>query len=341
MIEAVHFRNFKVLRDSTLPLGWCTILVGPNGSGKSTVLNALAAASEPRSRRAAEFASLTESAKDEPVVKMVLDWGGPRRGVHTHIEWGKDEKECRQRNTFSGGVDGWPPEDVKGWLGRIRVFSLDARAVAKPSAVVSAPTLGTDGSGLAAVMDALRDDHPERFDALGAQLREWLPEFDRILFDRHDGPNKRGGTKSLSLGLAGSSQKLPAQDLSDGTLIVLALLTLACLPTPPSMVCLEEPDRGIHPRLLRCVQDAIYRLAHPESFGEDREPVQVIATTHSPSFLDLFRDHPEELVVANRVGDNVQFERVSEQPNIREILGDAALGEAWFSGILGGVPSQP
>jgi predicted ATPase len=135
--------------------------------------------------------------------------------------------------------------------------------------------------------------------------------------------------------------KIPAADLSQGTLIALAMLTLAHLPEPPSLIGLEEPDRGIHPRLLRRIQDALYRLCHPEGAGKDRAPVQVIATTHSPYFLDLFRDHPEEIVIANREGDNVRFEQLSEQPHIEEILGRSPLGDTWFSGILGGVPATP
>ena len=52
MIESIHFKNFKGLRDATLPLSRCTILVGPNGSGKSTVLQGLEAMS---GRRDYEF----------------------------------------------------------------------------------------------------------------------------------------------------------------------------------------------------------------------------------------------------------------------------------------------
>jgi ABC-type glutathione transport system ATPase component len=47
MIESIEFKNFKALRDTTLPLGPCTIIVGPNGSGKSTVLQALEAFRQP------------------------------------------------------------------------------------------------------------------------------------------------------------------------------------------------------------------------------------------------------------------------------------------------------
>ena len=112
------------------------------------------------------------------------------------------------------------------------------------------------------------------------------------------------------------------------------------LPDPPAIVGLEEPDRGIHPRLLRDVRDAMYRLAYPESVGEKRDPVQVIATTHSPYMLDLFRDHPEEIVIADKVEDNVRFQRLSDLPNIEEILRDSQLGDVWYTGILGGVPTD-
>ena len=49
MIELMQFRNFKVLRDTQLPLSRFTLIVGPNGSGKSTVMQALRAVSQPRS----------------------------------------------------------------------------------------------------------------------------------------------------------------------------------------------------------------------------------------------------------------------------------------------------
>jgi hypothetical protein len=67
----------------------------------------------------------------------------------------------------------------------------------------------------------------------------------------------------------------------------------------------------------------------------------VIATTHSPYFLDLFRNRPEEIVLANKRGPDVEFQRLSEQPHVQEVLGDAPLGEVWYTGILGGVPGAP
>jgi hypothetical protein len=87
------------------------------------------------------------------------------------------------------------------------------------------------------------------------------------------------------------------------------------------------------------VRDALYRLSYPRDFTEDREPVQVVATTHSPYLLDLYRDHPEEIVIAHKKGRDARFERLSDRKDLEEILGDVHLSEAWYSGILGGVPS--
>lgn len=122
-------------------------------------------------------------------------------------------------------------------------------------------------------------------------------------------------------------------------MIAIALLTIAYLPYPPSIICLEEPDHGLHPRLLRDVRDALYRLAYPDGSQEKRDPVQVIATTHNPYFLDLFRERPEEIVIAEKVGLEAKFSRLSDRKDLEEILGDAPLSEVWYSGVLGGVPA--
>jgi len=194
--------------------------------------------------------------------------------------------------------------------------------------------LQQDGSHLAGVLDRLRDQHPERWDKLNSELGKWFPEFDCILFD-----TPQTGHRAICLRMRACGQSIPASALSQGTLLALAMLTLAYLPDPPPVVAFEEPDRGIHPRLLRDVRDAMYRLAYPESVGEDRPPVQVIATTHSPYMLDLFKDHPEEIVIAQKFEDNVRFDRLSDLPHIEEILESAPLGEVWYSGILGGAPA--
>ncbi|MCI0419032.1 MAG: ATP-binding protein, partial [Acidobacteria bacterium] len=168
------------------------------------------------------------------------------------------------------------------------------------------------------------------------ELSRWLPEFDRFLFHV-----PADGQRGFMLRTRSGQYSIAAKDLSHGTLLALATMTLAYLPDPPSLLCLEEPDRGIHPRLLREIQDALYRLSYPENYGEKREAVQVLVTTHSPYLLDLYRDHPEQIVVSQKIGNEARFERLSDQPHIEEMLEGATLGEIWYSGILGGVPCEP
>jgi predicted ATPase len=217
----------------------------------------------------------------------------------------------------------------------MQTFTLNAPVIAQP-VPVSKNGLRSDGGGLAAVLDDLKDNHQERWNALLAEMREWLPEYDHIHFNK-----PQEGQKEIVLRTKTGRHEIPAKELSQGTLVALALLTLAYLPEPPSVVGLEEIDRGLHPRLLRHLQDALYRLSYPESCGEKRPPIQVIATTHSPYLLDLYRDHPEEVVLAQKKGLEVEMQRLSDIEHFQEILGDAPLSEVWYSGILGGVSVKP
>jgi len=327
MIESVQFRNFRILQDTTLPLGLLTLIVGANGSGKSTAMQALHAVACPRKWKLQQIVTAGLQPLETATVEVILHWGKPHEWVTTTAHW--DYGAAR--------VTGGPEiQDVHAQLTKLRIYTFDAAAITAPVHLEHKIELREDGGHLAGVLDRLRDEEPERFEALNEELGRWLPEFDHILFDTPD-----SGRRAFLLRTRKGHHKIPANDLSHGILFALTVLTLTYLPAPPPIICLEEPDRGIHPRLLRRIQDALYRLSYPENFGETRQPVQILATTHSPYFLDLFKDHPEEIVIAHKVGQEARFERLSDQPAIAEILGDAPLGEIWYSGILGGVPVEP
>ncbi len=325
MIESIQFRNFRALREAMLPLGRFTLIVGPNGSGKSTVLKALEIAAAPDGLGFEQVVTADQRQDGSTKVEVEFFFDQPLKGIRLILQWSFGGAGS---HAFSGIV-------FQDWanLKRIRVYALDANAIAAPNQLFPDAELQRNGGNLAAVLDRLRDRSPERFESLNVALGNWLPEFDRILFET---PSQ--GERAFALRTRSGKHKIAATDLSQGTLLALAMMTLAYLPDPPPLVCLEEPDRGIHPRLLRDVQDALYRLSYPENYGEDRAPVQVIATTHSPYFLDLFRDHPEEVVIAEKTGQGTKFVRLSDLPEVDEILRDSHLGEAWYTGILGGVP---
>jgi predicted ATPase len=251
--------------------------------------------------------------------------------------WRRDEPntEARILDNFTPANNSASVKLAKNLLSGIRVFQLNPQEIARQVPLQPNAELDRHGFGLAGVLDHLRDQHPEKFEILNRELASWLPEFDRILFEVPS-----DGARAFSLRLRHEKVAIPAKSLSDGTITAVALLTLAHLPNPPTFIGLEEPDQGIHPRLLRHVQDAIYRLAYPEYADEEREPVQVIVTTHSPYFLDLFKDSPEEIVTMDKDDAGVRFNRLADRPSLNDILPEGALGELWYSGLLGGVPAQ-
>jgi predicted ATPase len=322
MLESVRFTNFKALRKAVLHLRPFTLLVGPNGSGKTTALQGVCLLRP--DTQIQPFQVRFAGAGDADPVGVVAELDSPAgRCILERLGVGFNWRV--RSNTDS----------VHRFALGIRYFSLHPEAMAAPVQLVPGLELQTDGRGLAGVLDRLRDEAPERFEALNQELARWLPEFDRVLFT-----TPSSGYREIRLRTRVGRHVIAAHDLSQGTLLALAMLALAYSPNPPSVVCIEEPDRGIHPRLLRDVRDALYRLAYPDRYGEDRSPVQVLATTHSPYFLDLYRDRPEEIVIAEKQGLEVRFTRLSDRPDIEDLLRDAHLGDIWYSGILGGVPSE-
>lgn len=327
MFSSIRYLNFKVLRDATLPLGPFTLLVGPNGSGKSTALQALQLAAS-RSGFSYDRVQTLWSKEAPQVVIAFADES--EDGARYRVVLNSDG---RIAVTYPAGSD---PNRINALLGSTKFFSFDPVVLATVSGIQPSAQLGPNGQELVAVVDRLRDQDPERFEKLNVDLSRWLPEFDRILFD-NPAPNNR----ELLLRVAESKRGIRASELSHGTLFALALLTLANLNALPSFVSIEEPDRGVHPRMLRRVQDALYRLAFPQDYGDSRSPVQVVITSHSPFLLDLYRDHPEQIVIAERKPDGAEFTRLVDRSDVSELLGDASLGDLWYSGILGGVPLEP
>jgi hypothetical protein len=66
--------------------------------------------------------------------------------------------------------------------------------------------------------------------------------------------------------------------------------------------------------------------------------VRVVVTTHSRYLLDLSRDHPEEIIVAEKHDLDAMLVPLATHPKLGEILEGAHLGEIWYSGVIGGVP---
>lgn len=336
MIAAVQFRNFKALRSTALKLAPFNLVLGPNGSGKTSLIQAMLRLRTLAGLPAVHAHELTGQRTEGP--QIVFHFMPPYQDVQVTLGCNADELVCNQLV-----VDHPPgPQGEALWaklkprLQSIRAFLLDHYAMAAPAKSSDGAALTSNGGNLAAVFAGWKTNHPAAYAAVEAEFVRMMPEFSGLEL-------RVGADGAVGLGarLKENGQDLIAADsLSQGTLYLLAILALAYAPEPPAIVCIEEADRGMHPRSLREVRDTLYRLSYPQDTGMDRPPVQVIATTHSPYLLDQFKEHPEEVVLASKHGRAATFERLSDRADIMELIKEAHLGDLWYSGILGGVPGE-
>jgi predicted ATPase len=123
-----------------------------------------------------------------------------------------------------------------------------------------------------------------------------------------------------------------AEHVSDGILLFVALSTVVQMGEGRTLVTIEEPEKGLHPRRLREMLDQIRRMA--------RNGSRFILTTHSPVLLDEFRDHPESVLILERDENGTTATQLASRPEWVKELRDVSLGDLWYSGFLGGVPSS-
>lgn len=334
VIASVAFRNFKALRNTSLALSPFNLVIGPNGSGKTSLIQAIL-----RLRNLARLPLRDASVETErrpEGAEITFRFSPPYDGLEAAMGCVSDTV-CDLLQIIplptGEGVDDW--DGLRTRLITLRSYLFDHDAIAKPALVANGTELTSNGGNLAAVLANRRNAYPEAFLRMTVDLFRMLPEYDALDFFTHS-----DGTIELRLRLVDGADWVMADSLSQGTLYALAMLTLAFDPAPPAIVCIEEVDRGVHPRMLREIRDTLYRLSYPLETGVGRAAVQVIATTHSPYMLDLFRDHPEEVVITEKSGSAARFTRLDECADLNEVLSSGSLGDLWFSGVIGGVPEN-
>ena len=121
---------------------------------------------------------------------------------------------------------------------------------------------------------------------------------------------------------------IPATRLSDGTLRYLCLLAILCHPQPPPLICIEEPELGLHPDILPTVGKLLL---------EASERSQLIVTTHSDMLVDALTNEWWSIVVCEKRDGQTVMCRLDEE-KMAAWLENYRLGELWSSGEIGGNP---
>lgn len=182
------------------------------------------------------------------------------------------------------------------------------------------PALQDGGDNLALVLHEL--------DSRGLQDR--VGQYLRRLSERFGGVGARvevGEVAQSYLQETGLLEPLPAVRMSDGTLKFLCLLAVLLDDDRPRLLCIEEPEVGLHPEAIQVVADLLI---------EASERTQLVVTTHSEALVDAMSDRPEAVLVCERDFDNgTQFRRLKSE-DLKLWLERYSLGELWRDGEIGG-----
>ena len=246
-------------------------------------------------RRVPYFISTQGEGRDRKI--MVHQDGGSSGRPRSLLAFNLPRTALSAANAAESPTATLARREMQSW----RLLQLEPSSLRMPDPFTAPPKLGTDGSHLAASLYHLarvNDGHEsgevaehERTLRIYAQLANRLSEFiDDVRAVWIDRDEKR---ELLTLNVSGSDGTAhPARALSDGTLRFLALAVLELDPESTGLVCLEEPENGIHPEripaMLSLLRDIVTDVHNP--LGPDNPLRQVIINTHSPAVVAQVRD---------------------------------------------------
>ena len=177
------------------------------------------------------------------------------------------------------------------------------------------------GDNLPNVIQYLKEQHPDQLETIFEILRQRVPRLESVLAEPMP-----DGRLLLQIKDAPFDRPVMSRFASDGTLKLLAYLTVLHDPEPPQFVGIEEPENFLHPRLL------------PELAEECRaatEGSQLLVTTHSPFFINTLKPEEVRALYRNERG-YTQAVRVSDIQGVPEFVqAGASLGHLWLEGHLG------
>lgn len=178
--------------------------------------------------------------------------------------------------------------------------------------------LSSSGDNLPNVIQYLKEQHEDQLKSILITLTKRVPRLEKV-----DAEVMPDGRLLLQVKDAPFDRPVMAKFASDGTLKMLAYLTLLYDPDPPQLIGIEEPENQLHPRLL------------PELAEECRNAAaaaQLMVTTHSPFFLNAVRPEEAWVLFRNEQGFT-EARRVSDMRGIKEFMNEGALlGNLWMEG---------
>jgi predicted ATPase len=165
-------------------------------------------------------------------------------------------------------------EYIRGWR-FYNASQINSEKIRRPTRQTPEPLLDEDGGNLSAVIFSLKMRFGEAFEDLKSLIQFAIPGFKNI-----DARVVGGSDEVLAFWKEeGVDAELSFSDLSDGILRFMVWATLCVAPTPPPLICIDDPGQGLHPRTLPVLAGL---------FEKASEKTQVLLSTHNAYFLTQF-----------------------------------------------------
>ncbi|HEX8320708.1 AAA family ATPase [Longimicrobium sp.] len=183
-------------------------------------------------------------------------------------------------------------------------------------------SLKEDGANLAPFLLRILQQHPPHYQRITSTLRQIASYFADFVLE------PEGDSVLLRWREIGSDIVFGPHQASDGTLRAMALIALLMQPTAemPSIIILDEPELGLHPRAIAVLAGLLQAASLHR---------QVIVATQSSVLLDHFE--PEQVIVGEREGSESVFRRL-DRYKLESWLEEFTLSDLWDKNVLGGRP---
>ena len=176
-----------------------------------------------------------------------------------------------------------------------------------------------DASNLSVVLSDLLNQ-PDVKERILERMRDFYPSFRDVT------STVSGGTVQIFFHEKGLRHPVPATRLSDGSLRYLCLLAVLCNPNLLGVVCIEEPELGLHPDIIPEVAKLLVEASSRS---------QIFVTTHSDVLVDALTETPEAVIVCEKEEGATRMRRLDAE-KLRPWLEEYRLGEMWTRGEIGG-----
>lgn len=213
------------------------------------------------------------------------------------------------------------------------IFNLAPDRIAQAESVQPNASIQSSGQGTVQVLDMLRNgDREDLFHKIEDSFKRYVPEVEKLSLRTVE-----EGKKQIQVREKGLKELLPATELSEGTRLILCILTIIHQEKPPPIILLEDIDRGLHPRLFEYMAPLMKDIAESHN-------INILATTHNPYLVDCFQDDKEAVIIVEKKDGATTLSTLADRLEGLDYDSldpeDMPLGNLWFTGLVGGVPAK-